>query len=159
MNEIPVQIVRLRGGRQPLPTPATATAAGVDLGADLEQPLTLDPGQTKSIPTGIAIALEDDWEAQVRPRSGLALQHGLGMLNSPGTIDSDYRGEILVLLTNFGKEPYVVQPGERIAQLVFSRVYRPRWIEVERLPETERGSGGFGHSGKMEFGQIPNKSE
>ena len=147
MEEIPIKVVRLRGGRWDLPTPATAFSAGVDLRADLDDPLTLKPGQTKAIPTGIAIALPEGWEAQVRPRSGLALKYSLGMLNSPGTIDSDYRGEIRILLTNFGKEPYILNPGERIAQLVVAKAYHPAWIEVEELPETERGSGGFGHSG------------
>jgi len=109
--------------------------------------MTLEPGQTQAIPTGIAIALPDGWEAQVRPRSGLALNHSLGMLNAPGTIDSDYRGEIKVLLTNFGKTPYALQPGERIAQLVLAKAYRPKWVEVAELPASQRGSGGFGHTG------------
>lgn len=147
MEEIPVKVVRLRGGRWDLPTPATAFSAGVDLRADTDDPMRLEPGQTAAIPTGIAIALPEGWEAQVRPRSGLALKHSLGMLNSPGTIDSDYRGEIKILLTNFGKEPYTLNPGERIAQLLVAKVYRPAWVEVEELPETDRGSGGFGHSG------------
>jgi len=147
MEEIPVKIVRLRGGRWNLPTPATAFSAGVDLRADIDGPIKLEPGQTAAIPTGIAIALPEGWEAQVRPRSGLALKYSLGMLNSPGTIDSDYRGEIKILLTNFGKEPYTLNPGERIAQLVVAKVYRPRWEAVEKLPDSDRGSGGFGHSG------------
>lgn len=147
MEEIPVKVVRLRGGRWDLPTPATAFSAGVDLRADIDTPMSLEAGQTAAIPTGIAIALPEGWEAQVRPRSGLALKHSLGMLNSPGTIDSDYRGEIKILLTNFAKEPYTLNPGERIAQLVISKAYRPHWIEVSELPSSERGSGGFGHSG------------
>ena len=146
-EKISVQIQYLRGKRLPLPEPATPGSAGVDLRADLDESLTLEPGQTVAIPTGIAIALPEGWEAQVRPRSGLALKYSLGMLNSPGTIDSDYRGEIKILLTNFGKEPYVLNPGERIAQLVVAKAYGPAWIEVEKLPETDRGSGGFGHSG------------
>ncbi len=130
-----------------MPTPATAFSAGVDLRADIDEPLKLEPGQTVAIPTGIAIALPEGWEAQVRPRSGLALKYSLGMLNSPGTIDSDYRGEIKILLTNFGNAPYTLNPGERIAQLVVAKAYRPAWIVVEELPGSERGSGGFGHSG------------
>jgi dUTP pyrophosphatase len=147
MEEIPVKVMRLRGGRWDLPTPATAYSAGVDLRADIDEPLKLDPGQTVAIPTGLAIALPEGWEAQVRPRSGLALKHSLGLLNSPGTIDSDYRGEIKVLLTNFGKGPYILNPGERVAQMVITKVYRPRWEAVEELPNSDRGSGGFGHSG------------
>lgn len=147
MEYIPVQIIRIRRSNWPLPEPATALAAGVDLRADLDAPLDLEPGQTQGIPTGIAIALPEDWEAQVRPRSGLALKHSLGMLNSPGTIDADYRGEILVPLTNLGSRTYTLNPGERIAQLVLARVYRPKWVEVQELPPSGRGSGGFGHTG------------
>jgi dUTP pyrophosphatase len=144
---VEVQIQVLRGRGQSLPEAATPGSAGVDLRADLEEPLQLDPGQTEAIPTGIAIALPDGWEAQVRPRSGLALKFSLGMLNAPGTIDSDYRGEIKVLLTNFGKQPFTVNPGERIAQLVLAKTYQPKWVEVSELPPSSRGSGGFGHSG------------
>ena len=147
-EEIPVKVTRLRGGRWPLPEPATALSAGVDLSADLDEPLELQPGQTVAVPTGIAIALPEGWEAQVRPRSGLALQRSLGMLNAPGTIDADYRGEIKVLLTNFSQRSCTINPGERIAQLVLARIYHPRWIEVNNLPKSERGDGGFGHSGK-----------
>ena len=148
MEDIPVQVMRLRGERWPLPEPATASSSGVDLRADIDEPLNLDPGQTAAVPSGIAIALPDGWEAQVRPRSGLALKYSLGMLNAPGTIDADYRGEIKVLLTNFGRQPCKLNPGERIAQLVLGRAYHPRWIEVDRLPGSNRGSGGFGHSGR-----------
>jgi dUTP pyrophosphatase len=147
MESIPVQIIRVRHSNWPLPEAATAQSAGVDLRADLEAPLPLAPGQTRGIPTGIAIALPEGWEAQVRPRSGLALKHSIGMLNSPGTIDADYRGEITVLLTNLGSEIYTLHPGERIAQLVLARVYRPQWVEVGALPPSDRGSGGFGHTG------------
>lgn len=131
-----------------MPTPATAFSAGVDLRADIDEPMRLEASQTVSIPTGIAIALPEGWEAQVRPRSGLALKHSLGMLNSPGTIDSDYRGEICVLLTNFGKAAFTLQPGERIAQMIFSRIAQPRWIEVQELPQSARAGGGFGHTGR-----------
>ncbi len=145
--EVQVKVIRLRGGCWPLPEPATAHSAGVDLRADLDAPLALEPGQTKAIPTGVAIALPEGFEAQVRPRSGLAMKYSLGMLNSPGTVDADYRGEIHVLLTNFGRETYMLKPGERIAQMVLSQVYRPEWIEVAELPPSARGSGGFGHTG------------
>ncbi|HDH57585.1 MAG TPA: dUTP diphosphatase [Bacteroidetes bacterium] len=148
LEEIPVKVMRLRSGRWPLPEPATALSAGVDLRADLDEPLELHPGQTVAVPTGIAIALPEGWEAQVRPRSGLALQRSLGMLNAPGTIDADYRGEIKVLLTNFSQRSCTINPGERIAQLILARVCHPRWIEVDSLPESERGTGGFGHSGQ-----------
>jgi dUTP pyrophosphatase len=147
LDSLPVQIKRVRDSRWPLPEPATALAAGVDLRADLDEPLKLAPGQTRGIPTGIAIALPEGWEAQVRPRSGLALKHSIGMLNSPGTIDADYRGEILVLMTNLGSEIFTLNPGERIAQLVLARVCRPQWHEVSELPPSDRGSGGFGHTG------------
>jgi dUTP pyrophosphatase len=148
MEKVPVQVKRLRGGRWPIPTPATDYSAGVDLYADVDGSLELTPGQTAAVPTGIAIALPRGWEAQVRPRSGLALKHSLGLLNSPGTIDADYRGEIKVIVTNFGKDVYRIQPGERIAQMVFKKVYHAEWIVVDDLPNSERGSGGFGHSGK-----------
>ncbi len=148
MEEIPVRVKRLHGGRWSLPAPATELSAGVDLIADVDEPVTLQPGETFPVPTGIAIALEDGWEAQVRPRSGLALKHSLGMLNSPGTIDADYRGEIKILLTNFGKQAFMLNPGERIAQLVLAKAYHPRWIEVDELPDSDRGDGGFGSSGK-----------
>ncbi|MCX6639071.1 MAG: dUTP diphosphatase [bacterium] len=148
MEQIPVQIKRLRRLNWPLPEPATVQSAGLDLRADLDEAILLVPGQTTAVPTGIAISLPDGFEAQVRPRSGLALKHSLGMLNAPGTIDADYRGEIKVLLTNFGSQDVTISPGDRIAQLVFSKVFHPRWIEVDELPESIRGAGGFGHSGK-----------
>lgn len=148
MEKIPVKIKRLRPPRWELPQPATDHAAGVDLRADLNEPMRLLPGETAAVPTGIAVALPDGWEAQVRPRSGLAWRHHIGMLNAPGTIDSDYRGEIKVLLTNFGDAVFELQPGERIAQLVLSRVYRPAWEEVSELPPSGRGEGGFGHTGR-----------
>ncbi|MBU0519915.1 dUTP diphosphatase [bacterium] len=148
MDKLTVEVKRIKGGRWPLPTPATVFSAGVDLRADLEEPVEIPPGETTAVPTGIAIAIPDGWEAQVRPRSGLALKHSIGLLNSPGTIDADYRGEIRVIMTNFGKEPFCINSGDRIAQLVFNRVTQPVWVEVEELPDTDRGEGGFGHTGK-----------
>ena len=143
-----VLIMRLPGGEDlELPGPATPHAAGVDLRAALAHPLTLAPGQRELIPTGIAIALPEGFEAQIRPRSGLAIRHGLTCLNSPGTVDADYRGEIKVILANTGSEPVRIERGERIAQMVVQKVPRVTFREVDALPGTARGAGGFGHTG------------
>lgn len=133
-----------------LPAYETTGSAGLDLRAAVAEdaPLTLAPGQRALIPTGLKIALDHGFEAQVRPRSGLALKHGLTCLNSPGTIDSDYRGEVGVILINHGQEPFVIQRGERIAQLVIARHEQAELLEVETLDETARGSGGFGSTGR-----------
>lgn len=131
----------------PLPQYATAGSAGVDLAAALELPLELPPGGRIDVPTGIALALPPGWEGQVRPRSGLALKHGLTVLNSPGTIDADYRGEIRVILANLGTAPVTIARGERIAQLVIAPVVRAEWQVVAELPTTRRGAGGFGSTG------------
>ena len=131
----------------PLPEYATPLSAGLDLRANLEQPVTLAPLERALIPTGLRIALPEGYEAQVRPRSGLAARHGLTLLNSPGTIDADYRGEISVILVNLSHEPFVVNDGERIAQLVVERHEQVQWSLVEELAPTQRGEGGFGHSG------------
>ncbi len=136
------------GAGLPLPAYATADAAGVDLAAALEAPLTLAPGAREAVPTGIALALPAGWEGQVRPRSGLALRHGVTVLNSPGTIDADYRGEIRVILANLGNAPVTIARGERIAQLVIAPVSRAVWEVVADLPATARGSGGFGSTGR-----------
>ena len=135
------------GSGLPLPAYATADAAGVDLAAALAAPLTLAPGERKDVPTGIALALPAGWEGQVRPRSGLALRHGITILNSPGTIDADYRGEIRVILANLGNTPVTIARGERIAQLVIAPVSRAVWEVVADLPGTTRGTGGFGSTG------------
>ena len=132
----------------PLPAYATPQSAGVDLRANLDEPVTLIPMQRALIPTGLRIALPAGVEAQVRPRSGLALKHGITVLNSPGTIDADYRGLIGVILVNLSQEPFVIQDGERIAQMVIARHEQAEWVETDTLDETERGEGGFGHSGK-----------
>ena len=126
----------------------TEGAAGMDLCADIETDMTLAPMQRDLIPTGIAIALPAGFEAQIRPRSGLALKQGLTLLNSPGTIDSDYRGEIQVIAVNLGAEPIVVQHGQRIAQMIVQRVVRAQWHEVDELPSSTRQEGGFGHTDK-----------
>lgn len=131
----------------PLPEYATPLSAGLDLRANLERPVTLAPLERALIPTGLRIALPEGYEAQVRPRSGLAARHGLTLLNSPGTIDADYRGEISVILVNLSHEPFVVNDGERIAQLVVARHEQVQWSLVEELAPTQRGEGGFGHSG------------
>jgi dUTP pyrophosphatase len=132
----------------PLPRTTTEGAAGLDLRAAVADPILLSPGERKLIPTGWRIALPEGFEAQVRPRSGLALRHGILVPNAPGTIDADYRGEIQVILMNAGSEDFEIQRGDRIAQLVVAPVVRPDWIEVESLDETERGEGGFGHTGR-----------
>ncbi len=132
----------------PLPSYRTSGSAGVDLFAAVSEPVVLMPGERKLIPTGIHIALPPGYEAQVRPRSGLALQYGIGMVNSPGTIDSDYRGEIAVILINWGSEPFTIQRGDRIAQLVVAPVAHIEWDETDQLPESARGEGGFGHTGR-----------
>lgn len=122
-------------------------AAGLDLAAALDQPMEVGPGARVSVPTGLAMALEPGWEGQVRPRSGLALRHGLTVLNAPGTIDADYRGEVQVLLVNLGQEPVTIQPGQRVAQLVVAPVAQVEIEEVAELPDSARGAGGFGSTG------------
>ena len=134
-------------GHQPLPQYATPQSAGMDLRANLDEPVTLNPLERRLIPTGLHIALPAGYEAQVRPRSGLALKKGITVLNSPGTIDADYRGEIGVLLINLSQEPFVVNDGERIAQMVIARHEQGDFVVVEELDETERGEGGYGHTG------------
>ena len=132
----------------PLPRYASAAAAGVDLVAAVPGPLLLRPGERAAVPTGIALALPEGYEAQVRPRSGLALKHGIAVLNSPGTIDADYRGEILVILANLGTEPVTIARGERVAQLVVAPVARISWEPVATLPASARGAQGFGSTGR-----------
>ena len=134
-------------GHQPLPQYATAQSAGMDLRANLDEPVTLRPLERRLISTGLHIALPEGFEAQIRPRSGLALKRGITVLNSPGTIDADYRGEIGVLLINLSQEDFVINDGERIAQMVIARHEQAQFIEVEVLDETERGEGGYGHTG------------
>ena len=147
--EVPVAVTVLRNGAGiPLPRYASAGAAGMDLVAALETPLTLEPGERAAVPTGIALALPEGYEAQVRPRSGLALKHGLTVLNSPGTIDADYRGEIQVILANLGTAPVTLARGERVAQLVLAPVSRIAWAPVEALPSSGRGERGFGSTGR-----------
>ena len=132
----------------PLPGYMSPGAAGMDLLAALTEDLVLQPGDRHLVPTGLYIALPAGYEAQIRPRSGLAIRHGLTLLNSPGTIDSDYRGEICVILINLSSEPYTLHRGDRIAQMVVTPVVQAEWEELEELPETQRNSGGFGHTGR-----------
>ena len=132
----------------PTPSYATEKSAGMDLKADIKEPVTLGSLERALIPTGLYIALPDGTEAQVRPRSGLAAKHGISVLNAPGTIDADYRGEVKVILVNLSNEPFVVNPGERIAQMVVAQYAKVEWEEVEILDETLRGEGGFGSTGR-----------
>jgi len=144
---VPLRVLP-HGEGLPLPVWQTAGAAGADLVAAVGQPLELRPGERALVPTGIAIALPEGWEAQVRPRSGLAVRQGITVLNAPGTIDADYRGEIQVALVHLGNEPFVIARGERIAQLVLAPVVRAEWTVVPDLAGTVRGSGGFGSTGR-----------
>lgn len=134
--------------RHALPGYATISSAGMDIRANLDNPVTLKPLERSLIPTGIYIQLPDGYEAQIRPRSGLAIKHGISIVNAPGTIDADYRGEIKVILVNLSNEDFIIQDGERICQMVVTQHSRVEWIEVAELDETERGEGGFGHTGK-----------
>jgi dUTP diphosphatase len=147
-RDVPVQVRRLpHGADLPLPAYATQGAAGMDLLAAVAAPVTLDPGARALIPTGLAIALPPGYELQVRPRSGLALRHGILVANSPGTIDEDYRGEVQVILLNAGEAPFTIERGMRVAQAVLAPVVRVRWQEAATLDATERGGGGFGSTG------------
>ena len=147
--EVSVEVVRVRRPADPLPLPRymTSGAAGMDLLADVEADLVLAAGERRLVPTGLTVAIPPGYEGQVRPRSGLAVRDGLTVLNAPGTIDTDYRGEIQVLLVNFGGAVVRIRRGDRIAQLVVAPVTRVAWHEVEALPESERGAGGFGSTG------------
>lgn len=135
--------------QHPLPEYATALAAGMDLRANLEQPIVLKPLERTLVPTGIYLQLPEGYEAQIRPRSGLAIKHGIGIVNSPGTIDADYRGEVRVILVNLSNEDFTIQDGERVCQMVIAQHARVEWENVESLDETQRGAGGFGHTGKQ----------
>jgi dUTP pyrophosphatase len=148
MKPLKIYIKRLKKNNSlSLPQYMTEGSSGMDLFASLEEDVILEPGERRLIPTGISIAIPEGFEGQIRPRSGLALHKGIGILNGPGTIDSDYRGEICVLLINLGKEPFIIHNGDRIAQLVISRVFRAILIEADDLPASKRQDGGFGHTG------------
>lgn len=141
-----VQIVNK--SKHELPKYATKLSAGMDLRANIDEPIILQPGERRLVPTGIHIGLPQGYEAQVRPRSGLALKHGITCLNTPGTIDADYTGDVGVILINHGHEPFTINDGDRIAQMVIAKFKKVTWVEVDVLQETERGDGGFGHTGK-----------
>lgn len=141
-----IKVIRMNGIE--LPKYETIGSAGMDVRANIKEPITLASGAIKLIPAGLKVEIPLGYELQVRPRSGLALKHGLGMANSIGTIDSDYRGEIGVIAINFSDKPYTIQPEERIAQLVLNKVEQIEWVEVTELGTTERGAGGYGHTGK-----------
>ena len=144
-----MKIKIVNSSHHPLPQYATPLSAGLDLRANLDAPITLQPMERRLVPTGLRIALPEGYEAQVRPRSGLALKHGITLLNTPGTIDADYSGEIGVIMVNLSTEPFTIADGERIAQLVIARYEQAEWLETDALDETERGEGGFGHTGKQ----------
>jgi len=133
----------------PAPTYSTEGSSGMDIRAAIREPVTLKPMQVEMVPTNLSVEIPEGYEIQVRPRSGLAAKHNIGILNSPGTIDSDYRGEVKIILINFGREEFVIRSGDRIAQLVISKVYKAKMEEVKELNKSERGKGGFGHTGKM----------
>jgi dUTP pyrophosphatase len=154
MNETPDEMdlkisIKQMPGTEDLPLPAyeTTGSSGMDLRAAVTGPITLKPGEIHLIPTGIAVAIPHGFEGQVRPRSGLALKHGIGFVNAPGTIDSDYRGEIGLIVINLGAEPFTIQRGDRVAQMVINRIYQAEIEVLAELVETDRGAGGFGHSG------------
>lgn len=148
MDKITVKVMRARGAEDlPLPAYMTEGAAGMDIFAAVTEPTVLGPGEIKFIPTGLHIALPPGYEAQIRPRSGLALKHGISMVNTPGTIDADYRGEIGLIMVNFGQAPFTVNRGARVAQMVINRIVRARLEPDVTLEDTERGAGGFGSTG------------
>lgn len=144
-----IKIKVVNKGHQQLPAYATPQSAGMDLRANIDEPVILHPMERRLIPTGLHIALPEGYEAQVRPRSGLALKHGLTVLNAPGTVDADYRGDIGVVLINLSQEDFVINDGERIAQLVIARHEQADFVVVEELDQTERGEGGYGHTGRL----------
>ena len=146
---VSVQITREPGCDDlPLPAYETEHAAGMDMRAAVTEPLTLQPGERTLVPTGLRIALPEGYEAQIRPRSGLAIKHGISLLNTPGTIDADYRGEIRIIIANLGQQPFVINRGDRIAQMIVAPVTKVAWEVTDTLSETTRGAGGFGHTGK-----------
>lgn len=142
-----MQIQIINKSKHPLPEYATPLSAGVDIRANIDQPITLEPLQRCMVPTGLYIAVPPGYEAQVRPRSGLAIKKGITVLNSPGTIDADYRGEVCIILVNLSSETFVIEDGERVAQMIIARHEQAEWQLVDTLDETERGAGGFGHTG------------
>jgi len=148
LEKIPIKIKRLSKMTDlPLPSYESEGSSGMDLRASVKETVLLNPGEIRLIPTGLAVSVPPGYEAQIRPRSGLALKHGIGMVNSPGTIDSDYRGEIGIIVINWGQRPFTIRRGDRIAQMIIAKVYQAHVMEVDVLDSTGRGEGGFGHSG------------
>jgi len=149
-QQLEIKFKRLNGKFKSIPLPSYATkgSAGMDIYAALDEPMKILKGKIELVPTNLSVEIPEGYEIQVRPRSGLAAKHGIGILNSPGTIDSDYRGEIKIIIINFGTEDFIIQPAERIAQLVVSKVYTAKLIESTELNNTTRGEGGFGHTGR-----------
>ena len=148
-ERIEIRIKRLPHGRDlDLPAYATPGSAGVDLRAAIEEPLTLEPGRIALVPTGIAVAIPSGFEGQIRPRSGLATKHGISLVNAPGTVDSDFRGEMRCSLINLGRESYTIRRGDRISQMIIAPVYQAEFVEVDELPQSKRGGGGWGSTGK-----------
>jgi len=150
VEEILIKFIRLDAGLKhiPLPVYSTSGSSGMDVYAAVHNPVAIKPGNIELIPTNLSVEIPEGYEIQVRPRSGLAAKYGIGIVNAPGTIDSDYRGEIKIILINFGKEDFIIQAGDRIAQFVVSKVYTAKFEEVKTLNNTKRGEGGFGHTGK-----------
>ena len=150
IDEITIKFKRLSEefNKIPLPSYSTSGSAGMDIRAAIKEPVKLKPMEVKMIATNLSVEIPEGFEIQVRPRSGLAAKHGIGILNSPGTIDSDYRGEVKIILINFSKEDFTIQPGDRIAQIILSKVYRAKLEETKELNNSKRGEGGFGHTGK-----------
>jgi dUTP pyrophosphatase len=150
IEEITIKFKRLSEefNNIPLPSYSTSGSAGMDIRAAVKEPVKLKPMEVEMITTNLSVEIPEGFEIQIRPRSGLAAKHGIGILNSPGTIDSDYRGEVKIILINFSKEEFIIQPGDRIAQIILSKVYKARLEETEELNNSKRGEGGFGHSGK-----------
>jgi dUTP pyrophosphatase len=149
VEKIAIKVKKLPGCEDlPLPKHMTPHSAGMDICAAVDSEVVLNPGKRALIPTGISIALPMGVEAQIRPRSGLAIKHGVGLLNSPGTIDSDYRGEIKIIMVNMGEEPFRIKRGDRIAQMVIHKVFQGEWVTVDELLQSDRNDGGFGHTGK-----------
>lgn len=146
MKKVQVKVVREKGAE--LPKYETEGSAGMDVRANIEEPITLKSLERILIPTGLKVAIPEGYEIQVRPRSGLAIKHGITMLNTPGTVDSDYRGELKVIVVNLSNEAYTIEPNERIGQFVLNRIEQIEFVEVQELDSTERGEGGFGHTGK-----------
>jgi dUTP pyrophosphatase len=148
LDTLTVKIKRLEDSDDmPLPSYGSDGSSGMDIRASVKEPVVLKPGEIRLIPTGLTVSIPRGYEGQIRPRSGLALKYGMGIINSPGTIDSDYRGEICIIVINWGEQPFTIRRGDRIAQMVMAKVFRAEIIEVDELDHTQRGVGGFGHSG------------